>query len=149
MKAQRVHFKFLSYKIHCYLTNKSINLKKYQLRLNQDTKSTFSVWDSEHLHIDFEMSENQTCHFQKLVACAWVLALVCCIPQILIFNAASLVGCKSGEVFEKCQTNFPTWLAPSQYILYFSFTNFFIPLLVLLFSNCFICKTIWTSSSTS
>ena len=85
--------------------------------------------------------------FQKLVGGAWILAILCCSPQLVIFNTSSTLGCSTGEMFERCQTNFPTWITPSQYIIYFSFANFFIPLIVLLFSNCFICRTIWASSS--
>ena len=88
-----------------------------------------------------------TNYFQKLVLGAWILALMCCTPQLLIFNTSQKKGCSSGEMFEKCETHFPTWISPSQYVLYFSFANFFLPLLVLLFSNCFICRTIWASSS--
>ena len=88
------------------------------------------------------------CHqLQRLVLGAWLLPLLCCLPQMLIFTTAPHLGCDTRRIFEKCETNFPNWLTPSQYTLFFSFANFFIPLIVLFICNIFICKTIWTSSS--
>ena len=84
--------------------------------------------------------------FQKLVGGAWVLAVLCSVPQLLIFNTSETLLFSSDEIFVTCQAIFPTWIKPSQYILYFSFANFFIPLLI---SSCLICKTIWASSSSA
>ena len=66
-----------------------------------------------------------------MIGVAWVVSILLCVPQAFIFQGAS------------CRAHFaPGWGMPT-YVTWFSISNFFIPLVVLLFCYSRICFVIW------
>ena len=74
-------------------------------------------------------------HLQIMIAIAWAISLLLCIPQAFIF-----VYDESGAY---CKASFIKGWGIQAYIIWFSFTNFFIPFVILLFCYSRICYVIW------
>ena len=57
----------------------------------------------------------------------------------------------SGELkeIEMCSASWSSWLKYSHYTIMFSVAFFFIPITILLITNCLICKRIWSSGNTN
>ena len=73
--------------------------------------------------------------FQIMIAIAWTISLLLCIPQALIFNY--------DEKVEFCKAFFIEGWGVKAYVLWFTFSNFLLPLVILLFCYTRICYTIW------
>ena len=66
-----------------------------------------------------------------MIAVAWIISLALCIPQAFIFQGSN------------CVANFAPGWGVKAYVTWFSFSNFFIPLVILLFCYSRICYDIW------
>ena len=74
-------------------------------------------------------------YFQIMIAIAWAISLLLCIPQVLIFYY------DENEQF--CKAFFIKGWGVKAYVLWFTFSNFLLPLVILLFCYTRICYTIW------
>ena len=73
--------------------------------------------------------------FQIMIAIAWTISLLLCIPQVLIFYY--------DEKEQFCKAFFIKGWGVQAYVLWFTFSNFLLPLVILLFCYTRICYTIW------
>lgn len=69
--------------------------------------------------------------FQIMIFVAWVISLLLCAPQAVIFQGS------------KCLANFAPGWGMKAYVTWFSLSNFFIPLFILFFCYSRICYDIW------
>ena len=68
-----------------------------------------------------------------MIGSAWFVATLLCVPQTVVFIGTS----------DSCSTEFvPGWGQPA-YVIWFSISNFFIPLVILLFCYGRICYALW------
>ena len=68
-----------------------------------------------------------------MITVAWCISLLLCTPQAFIFQG------------DKCQANFAPGWGVKAYVLWFSVSNFFIPLCILFFCYSRICYDIWNN----
>ena len=73
-----------------------------------------------------------------MISLAWSISLLLCIPQAVIFQGDSCKAHFEGQNSE----NYPNW-GLKTYIIWFSFSNFFIPLVILFYCYTRICYVIW------
>jgi len=71
-----------------------------------------------------------------MIAIAWIVSIILCIPQAFIFSAGDKNEYTCNASWE------PNW-GMKAYVTWFSVSNFFIPLAILVFTNVCICITIW------
>ena len=76
--------------------------------------------------------------FQIMISLAWSISLLLCIPQAIIFQGDSCKAHFEGQNSE----DYPNW-GLKTYIIWFSFSNFFIPLVILFYCYTRICYVIW------
>ena len=80
----------------------------------------------------------KTLSFQIMISLAWSISLLLCIPQAIIFQGDSCKAHFEGQNSE----DYPNW-GLKTYIIWFSFSNFFIPLVILFYCYTRICYVIW------
>ena len=73
-----------------------------------------------------------------MISLAWSISLLLCIPQAIIFQGDSCKAHFEGQNSE----DYPNW-GLKTYIIWFSFSNFFIPLVILFYCYTRICYVIW------
>ena len=73
-----------------------------------------------------------------MIGSAWLIALLLCIPQAVIFELKTYEDGGS-----HCSANFVEGWGQKAYVTWFSFSNFFFPLVILLFCYGRICHAIW------
>ena len=73
-----------------------------------------------------------------MISLAWSISLLLCIPQAVIFQGDSCKAHFEGQNSE----DYPNW-GLKTYIIWFSFSNFFIPLVILFYCYTRICYVIW------
>ena len=66
-----------------------------------------------------------------MITVAWLISFLLCTPQAFIFQG------------DKCQANFAPGWGIQAYVAWFSVSNFFIPLFILVFCYSRICYEIW------
>lgn len=69
-----------------------------------------------------------------MITVAWVISVLLCVPQILIFHGADETSCTAHFA--------PGW-GVKAYVTWFAFSNFFIPFVVLVYCYGRICHAIW------
>ena len=73
-----------------------------------------------------------------MISLAWSISLLLCIPQAVIFQGDSCKAHFEGQNSE----DYPNW-GLKTYIIWFSLSNFFIPLVILFYCYTRICYVIW------
>ncbi|XP_065290361.2 oxytocin receptor-like [Dermacentor albipictus] len=73
-----------------------------------------------------------------LISVAWIVALLCCVPQLFIFSYHEI----SPGVHDCWGTYVEPW-GLRAYVTWYGVSVFFVPLLVLTFTYVAICRTIW------
>ena len=77
---------------------------------------------------------------QLMIAMAWIVAMLCCTPQVFIFSYQQIPGT---DVYD-CWGTFPLQPYGERiYVTWYAITCFFIPLLVLTATHVCICREIW------
>jgi hypothetical protein len=69
-----------------------------------------------------------------MIGVAWFVSGLLCVPQLLIFH---------GTDADECVATFAKGWGIKAYITWFAFSNFFVPLLVLVYCYGRICFAIW------
>ncbi|CAB4065607.1 AVPR1A [Lepeophtheirus salmonis] len=70
-----------------------------------------------------------------MIGLAWLVSLALCVPQIIIFG--------SGEKSHSCSATFAQDWGQKAYVTWFAVSNFFLPLIILIYCYGCICKCIW------
>jgi arginine vasopressin receptor 1A len=77
---------------------------------------------------------------KTLVFGAWVLALLCCLPQVVIFSYQPITP--GGDVFD-CWATFPANWGAQAYVSWYAMSVFVAPLIILIITYSCICRAIW------
>jgi arginine vasopressin receptor 1A len=77
---------------------------------------------------------------QLMISFAWIIALLCCIPQVFIFSYQLIPN--SNNVYD-CWGTFPQPFGERIYVTWYAISFFFVPFILLTVTHVCICREIW------